>query len=277
MTRILFARAAWGLPVHWGSLDDAFVAALDRVVDQGFDAIEMWAPAAENDRVRLRKLLDERGLGLAIGAATAGRDADEHQQSLEELCRHAAPLEPLAIALHSGRDTFPHADNLAIVRRAVELEEQHGLTICHETHRGRACFCTNTTLPLLQDAPAMRLNADFSHWCCVHESLLDDQPAAMERAILRSFHLHARVGFAEGPQVIDFRAPHYADALKAHLDWWDRIVDARRADRTETLVITPEFGPPPYQATDPETNQPLVDLDEQITAMREMLARRYAT
>lgn len=70
----------------------------------------------------------------------------------------------------------------------------------------------------------LKINADFSHWCCVCESLLDAEESHMAAVIERTIHIHGRVGYAEGPQVSDPRAPEYHKELERHEDWWERIV-----------------------------------------------------
>jgi hypothetical protein len=122
--------------------------------------------------------------------------------------------------------------------------------------------------------PDLKLAADFSHWCCVHESLLEDQEPALASAIQRSFHLHARVGHPEGPQVSDPRAPEWQPAVEAHLAWWQRIVDHRRRDGAELLTVCPEFGPPDYMPTLPYTRQPVADLWELNCHMKRLLESR---
>ncbi|HAS19048.1 MAG TPA: xylose isomerase, partial [Flavobacteriaceae bacterium] len=39
----------------------------------------------------------------------------------------------------------------------------------------------------------------------------------------RTEHVHARVGFEEGPQVNDPQAPEWKKALERHLNLWETI------------------------------------------------------
>jgi hypothetical protein len=161
-----------------------------------------------------------------------------------------------------------------IFRRARQLEVELGVRVVHEIHRGRATFSTTATAALLEELPDLKLAADFSHWCCVHESLLADQEERVERAIKRSYHIHARVGHPEGPQVTDPRAPEWQEAVAAHLGWWQRIVDHHRASGSAILTICPEFGPPGYMPTLPYTRQPVADLWELNCYMKDLLQKR---
>ncbi|NRA37901.1 MAG: hypothetical protein HRU15_07165 [Planctomycetes bacterium] len=115
------------------------------------------------------------------------------------------------------------------------------------------------TIRYLEAEPRMKLNADFSHWCCVHESNLEDQNENMEIAIERSYHIHARVGHGEGPQVTDPRAPEWQGWVDLHLGWWKKIIQHRVAEGLEHFTICPEFGAPNYLLCLPFTNQPVTD------------------
>jgi hypothetical protein len=131
---------------------------------------------------------------------------------------------------------------------AEEVTRDTGVPIVHETHRGRALFCGPATRRYLEAMPTLRINADFSHWATVHESLMEDQADTMNLAIERADYIHARVGHAQGPQVGDPRDPRWMRELSVFTSWWQRIVERHVADDRVRLVITPEFGPPPYTA-----------------------------
>ncbi|GAB1483119.1 hypothetical protein MASR2M78_19350 [Treponema sp.] len=51
-----------------------------------------------------------------------------------------------------------------------------------------------------------------SRWCTVAESYLEDQKEAVDAALSRTDHIHARVGFPEGPQVGDPAAPEWEES-----------------------------------------------------------------
>ena len=95
-------------------------------------------------------------------------------------------------------------------------------------------------------------------------------------AIERTDAVSARVGHAQGPQVADPRAPAWAEALSAHLAWWDAVVELKR-ERGEPLTITPEFGPPDYMPTTPYERQPIADQWAINLHMLQLLRKRYAT
>jgi hypothetical protein len=121
----------------------------------------------------------------------------------------------------------------------------------------------------------MKITADFSHWVCVSETYLDDQPEILSEAINRTEHIHARVGYPEGPQVTHPGAPEWSEALSKHVTWWDAIISNLRNQKREFATITTEFGAIPYLPTLPFTNQPIVSQWEINLWMKEYLHKRY--
>jgi sugar phosphate isomerase/epimerase len=267
--KILYFRSVWGLE------EPAIEAKLQRIKAGGFDGVELEVPLDAEACQRARKAADD--LGLLIVAQqwrTTGQTVAEHIASLEPQYERALLLKPLYLNSHTGRDHFSTAANLEIFDHAASLAHQHGLEIYHETHRGRALFSAPATMEFLSARPQLKLVADFSHWCCVHESLLADQGDRVDRAIRNAFAIHARIGHAEGPQVPDPRDPLWEPNLEAHLAWWKKIAAQRRAEGSEFLPVTPEFGPAPYMTWLPHTQKPIADLWEINVFIRDWLKGR---
>lgn len=268
--KILFVRGIWGM--DRGSL----AANLAMIKEGGFDAVEMGVPAEEAERRTLRSELDRTGLALVAQQWTAGTTPEEHARSFEEQLRRAVDFKPLFVNSHTGKDHFSLQQNLVVFRAAERLEEETGIRIVHETHRGRALFSAPAASALLEALPGLRLAADFSHWVCVHESFLEDQAEALQKAVDASWHIHARVGHPEGPQITHPAAPEWKDAVETHLGWWKRITVRHRKLGTAQLTICPEFGPIPYMTALPWTRQPLADLWEVNVYMKDLLKREIA-
>ncbi|TFG63074.1 MAG: sugar phosphate isomerase/epimerase [Spirochaetales bacterium] len=266
--RIEYFRAMWGME------QPSLEANLTMIKEGGFDGVEMGVPADNAERRELRSLLDELSLDLIAQQWTIGASPEEHARSFEEQYRRGEECSPLFINSHTGKDYYSTEENLTVFRKVQELEEKTGLQVMHEIHRGRATFSVMATMALIEAMPDIKLTADFSHWCCVHESLLKDQAASVERAIKRSFHLHARVGYAEGPQVTDPRAPEWREEVETHIGWWKKIAAHQQKEGRKVLTICPEFGPPGYQVTLPYTRQPLVNLWEVNCYMKDLLKER---
>ena len=237
---ILFTKANWevsGLSVA------EFV---DLAGAAGYDGTEIYLPARSESTADIRALHDAAGLKIVSHIATEGITPAEHLRTLEERYLRAVELTPLFINCHTGKDHFSFADSMQIFEAGEKLVAAHGVPLLHETHRGRALFSAPAALEFLRRLPGLRLTADFSHWVCVHESDLADQPEALAAAMRAAGHIHARVGFDQGPQVSDPRNSAHAPWLERFTGWWKQILELRRGEGREWCTITPEFGPPPY-------------------------------
>lgn len=271
--RILFFRSTWGLEAI-PTLEGQF----RKIKEGGFDGVEMAVPADAAACREARNCLDDLGLDvIAQQCRTSGQTVAEHTTGFEAIYERALLLRPLYLNSHTGCDHFTAEANLEIFDHAGALARKHGLEVYHETHRGRALFSAPATERFLAARPQLKLVADFSHWCCVHESLLADQQDRVGRAIRNSFAIHARIGHIEGPQIPDPRDPLWQPNLDAHLAWWTRIVAHRRAEGSRMLAVTPEFGPAPYMTLLPHTRRPIADLWEINVFMREWLRERLPT
>lgn len=238
--KLLFAKS------NWEAGDMSLPMFLERVASAGFDATEIYLPNVSESPADVIRWHERTGLKLIGQIATDGSSVNDHVAALERGYRKALECGAMAVNSHTGRDIFSRDDNLEIYRAGQALVEKHGLPLWHETHRRRALFCGPAAAAYLRELPALAITADFSHWFCVHESDLSDQNENVAAAIAATRHIHARVGFPEGPQVSDPRNPGCAVWLDRHVELWRRIVVARVAEGCEWLAITPEFGPVPY-------------------------------
>ena len=261
---------------HWGYEHLDFGAFCKEVADAGYDGIEM---NLAEDRTMAEKeldLLETQGLEfLAQHSGTRLHDFTEHCDHYRASLERIAAFKPQLINSHTGLDFFSYEQNLAIVDIALEVSRSTGVPIAHETHRGRFPYHGALTYAYLQARPELRLTADFSHWCCVSESLLQGQESYVDAAIHRADHIHSRVGHDQGPQITDPRAPELSDTVDCFLGWWDRIVDLHREKGSGQLTITCEFGPWPYTTQLPLTRQPVSSQWDINLHMLTLLRERY--
>ncbi len=270
--KILYFHSVWGL-------DDlsSVESKLTKIKAGGFDGVELDVPTDADTCRRARRCLDDLGLEVVAQQwRTTGATPQAHMDIFAGQYERALLLKPLYLNSHTGRDHFTFEQNLAIFDHAESLAKQGGMAVYHETHRSRAMFTVPATVALLTARPALKLVADFSHWCCVHETLLADQAERVEAASRRAYAIHARVGHAQGPQIADPRDPIWASHLATHLAWWQQIVALRRAEGCPVLPICPEFGPVPYTTQLPHTHEPIADLWDVNCWMREWLKRELA-
>jgi len=264
------------LGTNWGfqGTTEQFCAAVKK---EGYDGIEIWWPNEKKDEDELFAALKKHS--LEVGFLCGGWQADwkEHLETFKRATTEAAKntaQKPLYINCHSGRDFFSFEQNKTFIDHTTQLSKETSVNICHETHRSRIMFAAPSTRQYMEKIPELKLTFDVSHWCNVHESMLDDQKETVNMALQRVEHIHARIGHPEGPQVNDPRAPEWEAIVKKHFDWWD-VVAERKKKNGERMTILTEFGPADYMPTLPYTRQPLADQWAINVHMMNLLRKRY--
>lgn len=264
------------LATNWGyeGSMDAFAAAIKK---EGYDGMEVWWPGSEADHKALFDALKK--YQLEVGFLVGGWQSDfkEHYQTFETNLKAALTNKyqrPLYVNCHSARDYFTDEQKQAFIDLTIKESKASGIKVLHETHRSRMLFAAHTTAPLLQRNKDMRITLDISHWCNVHESLLADQPDAVQLALQRTDHIHARIGHPEGPQVSDPRAKEWEGAVNAHVAWWDQVFKSKK-EKGEAMTVLTEFGPPDYMWTEPHTRKPVSDQWAINAYMLQFIKNRY--
>ncbi len=255
-------KTLWG---HQGG----YKLAAEQAVGAGFDGLEGPIPLQPDTQRRFAKLLEEHALGYIAEICTAGsyvpqRQADvkTHLASLEERLRACIHLKPQLVNCIGGCDAWPLEQHLAFFQGAMHLAQQFGVAISFETHRSRSLFNPWITHQVVEALPDIRLTCDFSHWCVVCERLLDSELDVIHAIAANALHIHARVGYDQGPQVPHPAAPEYADSLRAHQSWWEILWHAQQRRGMTTTTMTPEFGPDGYLHLLPFSQTPVADLWE---------------
>ncbi len=267
MNLMLF-RHLWGVGESWEHVFPEFR-------QEGYAGIEVGLPP-EDQAGRFRDLIAAHGLHYIAQIFTGGNGTAEHAASFRRQLERAASFSPRLVVCHSGSDAFSPEQAEQFFREAVRIETTVGVPVAHETHRGRILFHPRITAKMLEAVEGIKLCCDFSHWVCVCERLVHDQVDIIRQCARRAIHLHARVGYEQGPQVPDPTAPEYQPHVEAHEQWWDIVWDAQAEAGMETSTLTPEFGPPPYQHTLPHTNVPVAQLRSICNWQARRQAERFA-
>jgi len=265
------------LATNWG-FDGTLKEYITSVKQEGYDGIETWWPMDEKELNELAELLDKNNLRAGFLCGAQDINYTEHLNFFKKMVDAAATntlIKPLYINCHSGRDYFSYEQNKTFIDHTIALSKKTGIKILHETHRSRIMYSAPAGRNYFDKIADLRITFDVSHWCNVSESLLANQPETIKIAIERTDHIHARIGHPEGPQVNDPRAPEWKDALDAHLAWWDKIVELKKASG-ELITILTEFGPADYMPTEPYTKKPLADQWGINVFMKDLLRKRYS-
>ncbi|MBK9118462.1 MAG: sugar phosphate isomerase/epimerase [Phycisphaerales bacterium] len=263
--QIKFVKSLWGYEPAAATLEQK----LARIRTAGYDGVE--CPCPEVSAAEWQELCARYGLtyvGMFFVDDIAG-----YRRELERL----VPYRPVCATLHALRDRTPFDEGCRFLREAVRIEADLGVAVAHETHRGRMLCNPWQTSAYLEAVPEVQICADFSHFCNVCESLLDNMQDFLEVMIPRAIHIHGRIGWEEAAQVNDPRAPEHAHRVARHEEWWDAIRAAGAAVGRTQLTFDPEFGPPDYLPTLPWTRQPVTDLWEISLWMAQRMRARWSS
>lgn len=267
---LLLVRHLWGVDLRCGI--EPYVEDWRRV---GYRAIEC-SPRLGALGEQLRHVMQEEGFRWVAQAFSnmqvpSGTVA-EHLTTLRQQVEICMEGRPLFFNAQSASDAWELDQATDFYAAVQEIEAEFKVDIYHETHRSRYFGSPWNTYRLLEVMPNIKLTADFSHWVCVAERLLSDAAPVFSRVVRNCRHLHARVGYEQGPQVPDPRAPEWQEHLGTHERWWEQIWSAQRVQGFQVSTLTPEFGPAPYMHTLPYGQQPVADL----AAICDWMATRQA-
>jgi sugar phosphate isomerase/epimerase len=234
---------------RWGFEHMPWPEFVERVKQADYRGIE-WFPFSEDvDPLEIAALLERNDLQLAIVMTVLGEYAttDEYIQLLQtQLTTHIKQCKPVFVTAQTGREYFNQEQIQRCINCCEQISKQTGVPVYQETHRNKWAYAAHVVPPVLQKNEQLRITFDVSHWFCVSESYLEDQQAAVDLAIKRAEHIHARVGHTQGSQVTDPAKPQHAKALAEHLAIWDKWIERKRNEGADYCTMTPEFGPPPY-------------------------------
>jgi len=254
---------------RWGSEHLPWPGFLDKVKAAGYDGVAIPGRTTRQEIDEVQHYAAQKGLLLiAQHYDTAHADFNRHFMAYASWLEKVKSFSWVKINSQTGKDYFTHGQNAELIKLAGN--------VVHETHRGKFSFAAHVTKNYLETIPELRLTLDASHWVNVAESFLEDQQAAMELAISHTDHIHARIGYPQGPQAAEPRAPEWQFAVTHHLNWWDQVLARKQQEGSDAvLTITPEFGPYPYMMQLPYSREPLSDQWAVNNWMLNLLKERY--
>jgi len=265
---LLIFATNWGFTGSWNDF-------ASKIKPMGYDGAELWYPTDPAERTEVFSAFKNHGLKLGFLIGGWERDFAKHLDQFTSSLEGAAAQKPIYINCHSGRDHYSFDQNKKFIELTTKVSKSTGVPIYHETHRSRILYAAPIAKQFMDSLPDLRITFDVSHWCNVHECLLEDQPETLSKTLERVDHIHARIGHAEGPQVNDPRAPEWKDAVQAHFAWWDTVVSRKKKEGRLMTFLT-EFGPVDYMPALPYTRQPLADQWEINKYMLDTLRTRYS-
>lgn len=258
---------------RWGQANKSWEVFLYSVKSAGYDGVEASLPEDEREKNEMLDGITKHGVKL-IGQhwETVEPEFEKHYKEYGLRLQNLAAIKPLFINSQTGKDYYSFKQNKKLISLAGDIAKETGIKIIHETHRGKFSFAAHVTKQYLESIPDLKITLDISHWCNTAESFLHDQQEAVDIAISRTDHIHARIGFAEGPQITDPRDAEWNEAMQFHLRCWDKVIAVKNK-----MTITPEFGPAPYMMNLPFTHQAVADQWDINEYMMNFLKERYSS
>lgn len=245
---------------RWGSADVDWKTFLSKVKAHGYHGVEIDLPLDKNEKAEILVVLKDFDLEF-VGQhwETQDADFDKHKERFKKHLYNLAEAKPLLVNSHTGMDFFSFDQNAELLEIAESIEADTKVPITHETHRSRFSFAAHICFQFLEALPSLKLTSDLSHWCCVAETLLHNQEKSVLKAIDHTYHIHARVGSSQSPQVIDPRDPVYHEELNQFKIWWRLMLEKAHTMKRDFITVTPEYGPYPYSLYQPNTKTVLGD------------------
>lgn len=259
-------KTLWG---HEGGLDQA----IHLCQQAGFQGVEGPAPLDAAERALFFQKLADSGLSWIAEISTCTLPGvfvplprctvEDHLLSLRDGILRSQGGSPHFINTMAGYDAWSSQDAIRFFEGVVRLQDEYDIIISVETHRGRSTYSPWLTREILRAVPDLKITCDFSHWCVVSERfILEEEPEILALVAHHAHHIQPRVGYSQGPQVPDPRAPEFHAALLTHERWWDQVWDSMAGRGLTEYTMTPEFGPDGYLQCAPFSRKPVADLWE---------------
>jgi hypothetical protein len=148
--------------------------------------------------------------------------------------------------IHLGTGFESQAEGYALAEAVLEAAQAYSYPVYVETHRATITQDPRRAIDLVERYPALRFNADFSHWYAGCEMRYGDwerKLALLQPVFDRTRYLHGRIADSGALQVAvtDLEAPHVQDFRQL----WTRAMAGflNYAGPGDMLYFAPELLP----------------------------------
>ena len=121
---------------RWGSANIPWESFCKKAKDAGFDGVETPIPFGNAEQLEIMSALKKHEL-LLIGQyyQSFEKDLDHNKENFKKHMESMAALKPLLIDAQTGKDYFNSAQNRELFQLAIQITNETGVLIAHETHR----------------------------------------------------------------------------------------------------------------------------------------------
>jgi len=300
----------------WGIDDPISPELFQSLQKEGYHGVEVIRLAWLNDadRAKLIQSLNESKLAVVCQVHTCGGyltekyeyiyceayDVAKHKEDFKKQMRECYDLinEVTAggfINVHAGVDAWSNEEAITFLEFCLtEIQNKFpNIPVTFETHRQRLFGNPFQTRELLSLLPAiesrlgstLKLNADLSHWYCACERVFNSKeerdhwwPNLLTSISERCHYIHARFGWAQGPQMADPSAAECESDVELQKSVWMTLMKAQQKNRSGFEVfVCPEYGPAPYMTVHPHTQEPIASLSNAVSYTKGVIEDLYET
>ena len=244
-------------------------------------------------------------------------DVQTHKEDFRNQLRECTELFDLVstkgcfVNVHAGVDAWSKdeaIDFLTFCLNEIQASKTGGSSstipvVTFETHRQRLFGSPFQTRDLLEAMEVntntnrfLKLNADLSHWYCACERVFDPSnedrdrkwwPDLLQRLAGRCHYIHARFGWAQGPQIPDPSASECTTDRNLQIEIWKELVrhqlGRRQPEQNDDnnncniVYMSPEYGPAPYMVLKPGSQEPLASLPSAVSYTKTVIEELFAS
>lgn len=305
----------------WGIDQPVTPELFKSIKEEGYFGVEVirlnWILDEKNkSRDVLVNALNEAGLACVTQIHTSGGYIDEekgeyiycgaydvatHQEDFRKQLRECKEFLGLVnqggfINVHAGVDAWSNDEVVEFLKFSFDEIDQTvpDITVTFETHRQRifgSPFQTRDllALPALSESKYLKLNADLSHWYCACERVFNPKdedrdkwwPGVLGSIAPRCEYIHARFGWAQGPQMADPSAPECDKDRNLQIEIWKELVTGHLdpghigGGGPREIFVSPEYGPAPYLAAQPHTQEPISSLPAAVSYTKKIIEELF--
>jgi len=301
MAKLRLVKTLWGI-------DDPISPSLfQSIKEEGYHGVEVirlaWHMDDNDDGRNLVESLNHSGLAVVCQVHTTGGflrngeyiycdeyDVDAHKADFKKQLQECKNLIQKVHAggfvnVHGGVDSWARDEAIDFLTYCLkQVDEIVGFQVTFETHRQRLFGSPFQTRELLSNGKmelmeTLKLNADLSHWYCACERVFDPKeardaawwPKLVEQISSRCYYIHARFGWAQGPQMADPSAPEFQAERERQVEVWKVLLSNMQNREASCCYLSPEYGPPPYMPVLPHTQQPVASLPDAVSYTKKLL------
>lgn len=279
----------------------------ESIKKEGYFGVEVIRLAWTLDQKNLVDSLNYAGLAVVCQIHTTGGflqgdeyiycgeySVEAHKADFKEQLQECAQLLSQVDAggfvnVHAGVDAWTNDEAKEFLEVCLEEIDKVDFQVTFETHRQRLFGSPFQTRELLlggksSELAPLKLNADLSHWYCACERVFDQRqkrdatwwPIVVDELAKRCYYIHARLGWAQGPQMADPSAPECQAEMNLQVEVWERLISRmKQRGPDSSCYMSPEYGPPPYMPVTPHSQEPVASLPGAVAFTKNLLEQIY--